>query len=72
MENTVVKNYTMATIDEFLGGYTLVPVGEFLTEKDTETAKRSALVSKSLDNYIKNNQRKSNKYDVLKKSRVNA
>ncbi len=72
MENTVVKNYTMATIDEFLGGYTLVSVGEFLTEKDTETAKRSALVSKSLDNYIKNNQRKSNKYDVLKKSRVNA
>ena len=69
MENTVVKNYTMSTLEEFFGDYTVCSVEEYLGTLDNETKKRSALISKSIDKYLGKSE---NKYNILKNGRLNA
>lgn len=50
MEN---KNYTVATLNEFFGDYTLSTVEEYFEILDRETQKRSQKVAKSLKKYLR-------------------
>lgn len=51
MEN---KNYTVVTVNEFFGDYTLGTVEEYFEILDRETQKRTQRVAKSLKKYLRN------------------
>ena len=53
MEN---KNYTVATLNEFFGDYTLSTVEEYFEILDRETQKRTQRVAKSLKKYLQQNR----------------
>ncbi|MBR6098457.1 hypothetical protein IKP85_01785 [bacterium] len=61
------KNYIVTTLDEFFGDYSVTTVDEYFRLLDKESQKRSQMVAKSLNDYLKQ-VRKTSKYDGLKKA----
>ena len=65
----VEKDYIVSSLGEFFGDYTVTTVEEYFKLLDKETLKRSQMVSKSLNNYLRQ-LKKTSKYDKLKRTAI--
>ncbi len=52
-KNYTKKDYIVSSLEEFFGDYTVTTVEEYFRLLDKETIKRSQMVSKSLNNYLR-------------------
>ncbi len=63
----VRDNYIVTTLDEFFGNYAVSTVDEYFRLYDKETQKRSQMVAKSMNRYLRSVSG-SSKYDRLKQA----
>ena len=68
-KNYTKKDYIVSSLEEFFGDYTVTTVEEYFRLLDKETIKRSQMVSKSLNNYLRQ-VKQSSKYDNLKRAAI--
>ena len=61
-----MKGYTVITLGEFFETCEIESIDKFFDTLNSESVKRSYMVSKSLTEYLKGNASKYSKYDALK------
>ena len=62
--------YSDATFEEFLEACEISELDEIFYEMSTESIKRNIMISRSIMNYLKANEVRHTKYDVLKRNAV--